>query len=169
MNDEQDTNENPLEDAAAEMSAGLSGTVVEIEQTSKSRVEGGQVRMTDSAAKSVEASALHMEDSAAGLVRSGSVDVTDGAIGVAVASQMNVRESSSLVSVAKMMDAEDVRSLVIVASHVNGKVESVFTPLTALAAGAGLAFGLIIFARALAWLATRPFRGLRRIDGNGSS
>jgi hypothetical protein len=122
--------------------------------------------MVDSAAKNVSASALHMEDSAAAIVKAGSVDVTDGAIGVAIASSVKLRESTGLVTVAKSIEAEDTRTLMMFAARVNGQVESVFTPLTALAAGAGFAVGLVVMARTLTWLVTSPIRRLRREAGD---
>jgi hypothetical protein len=158
VDEHQDQDENPLEDAAAEMSEGLHGTSVEVEQTSKNRVQGGQVRMVDSVAKTVSASALHMEESAAGYVRSGSVDVMEGAVGVAVASAMSLRESTNVLAIARTLDASDVRALVVLAPRVNGTLQTVFTPLTALAAGAGLALGLALIPRTLAWLVKRLFR-----------
>jgi vacuolar-type H+-ATPase subunit B/Vma2 len=161
MDEQQNRDDNPLEDAAAKMSEGLSGTSVDVEQTSKSSVEAGQVNMVDSAAKSVTASALHMEDSAAGIVRSGSVDVTESAIGLAVGSSVRMQDSNSFVTVSKIVEADELQSVLVVASRVDGDVETVFTPLTALAAGAGLALGLVLFGRSLRWLLTRPFRGLR--------
>ena len=64
-----------------------------------------------------------------------------------------------MVTVARAVEADDVRSLMVVAARVNGEVHSVFTPLTALAAGAGLAFGLVLFARTVTWLVKRPLSG----------
>lgn len=161
MSDRHSTDENPLEDAAAAMSEGFTGTSVDIEQTSKSQVMGGQVHMKDSAAKSVQASALHMVDSAAAMVRSSSIDVDEGAIGVSVSSVASLRDSSSLVVLARQVKAEDVRTLMLISPKVDGNVETVFTPLTALAAGAGLAFGIVTFASTFAWIVLRPIRFLR--------
>lgn len=167
--DQQNREDNSLEDAAARMSKDLSGTTVEVEQSSKSRVEGGQVHMVDSAAKNVSASALHMEDSAAGMVRSGSVDVNDGAIGVAIATEIRLQDSTALLTVGKTVHAENVHTLMVLAPRVSGRVESVFTPATAFAAGAGMALGLVVMARTLAWLVSRPLRRLNRETESASS
>lgn len=168
MDEHQNLNDNPLEDAAAEMSEGLRGTTVQVEQTSKSRVEGGQVRMVDSAAKSVSASALHMEESAAAIVRSGSVDASESAMGVTLASDVSLLESNALLAVAKTVQASDSRALMVIAARVDGKVETLFTPLTALAAGAGFSFGLVVFARSLNWLMARFVRRRRGKNGQGA-
>lgn len=62
MADERkDQDENPLENLAEEISQAMQGTTVEVAQTFKDSVEGGQVHMADSAARSVSASALRME------------------------------------------------------------------------------------------------------------
>lgn len=157
--DQQNRDDNPLEDAAARMSKSLDGASVEVDQSSKNRVEGGQVRMVESAAKSVTASALHMQDSAAGVVRSGSVDVTEGAIAVAIANDVRLQDSTALFTIGKTVRAENVQTLMVLAPRVSGPVESVFTPVTALAAGAGLALGLVFMARTLTWLVRLPVRG----------
>jgi hypothetical protein len=161
MSDQHKPDENPLEDAAAAMSEGLTGTSVEVEQASKRHIEGGQVHMTDSAAKSVSASALHMEDSAALVVHSGSVDVNEGAIGVSISSNAMLNNSTTGVVVSRNVKASDVRSMMLIAGKVDGDVETVFTPLTALAAGAGLAFGLVSITSLFTWLLVRPIRRLR--------
>ncbi|MFN2202084.1 MAG: hypothetical protein ACK2UO_12805 [Caldilineaceae bacterium] len=164
MDERNDQDENPLEDAAARMSEGLHGTSVDVEQTSKSHVEAGQVRMMDSAAKSVTASALQMEDSVAGIVRSGSVDAKESPIGVSVSTSLHMQDSSAVVTIAKSVACDEVRSVFFFASRVNGDVQSVFTPLTALAAGAGFALSLVVFVRTLPWLFKAMFRRARRDD-----
>ena len=78
------TDANPLEDAAADLSADLEGERVEVKDSSVGAVQGGQVSMADSAARSVNAQALNMTDSAAGFVRANSLDMRDAGIGIAI-------------------------------------------------------------------------------------
>ena len=103
-----------------------------------------------------------MEDSVAAIVRSGSIDMNEGAIGVAASSDIVMNDSTSLVLMAKRIEATDVRSLLLVAPKVKGSVETVFTPLTAFAAGAGLAFGVGLLITTIARIIARPFRRSRR-------
>ena len=141
-NQSQSHEENPLESFAAEMSEGLGGTPVELNETTVDNVEGGQIWMRQSAARTVQASALHMEESGAGLVRAGSVDVRNSGIGVVVANQLKVEESNGSFILAREVEARDVRAFAVFTSRVQGDVSAVFTPVTALAAGAGFAAAL---------------------------
>ncbi len=160
MADERnDQDENPLENLAEEISQSMQGTTVEVAQTFKDRVEGGQVHMADSAARSVNASALRMEDAVAGIVRSGSVDATDSLIGAATAEVMNLNDTAAVLMAAERVEAKNgVRAFILVAQRVEGPVNAVLTPLTALAAGAGLALGVVAFRRILSWVFRRPLR-----------
>ncbi|MDI9548774.1 MAG: hypothetical protein QM346_14385, partial [Chloroflexota bacterium] len=160
MADERkDQDENPLENLAEEISQAMQGTTVEVAQTFKDSVEGGQVHMADSAARSVSASALRMEDAAAGIVHSGSVDATESLICVATAEVMNLHDTNVILMAADRVEAKDgVRAFVLFAQRVEGPVNAVLTPLAALAAGAGLALGVVAFRRFFSWVFRRPLR-----------
>ena len=47
--------------------------------------------------------------------------------------------------VAQRVEAKDLQTVVLIAGHVQGDVKTLFTPLTALAAGAGFAVTLFTF------------------------
>jgi hypothetical protein len=138
----QDSEENPLDDLATELSEQLSGKSIEISDSTQTHVEGGQISMKQSAARSVQASALHMEESAAALVRSGSIDAVDSAVGVAFAREMHLEKSNSSFVVAQTVDASDTRAFVVLATQVKGNLNVALTPLTAFSAGAGFALAL---------------------------
>ncbi len=160
MADERhDQDENPLENLAEEISQAMQGTTVEVAQTFKDHVEGGQVHMSDSAARSVTASALRMEDAAAVIVRSGSVDATDSLIGMATAEVVNLHDSNAVVMAAERVEAKSgVQAFILLAQRVEGPVTAVLTPLTALAVGAGIAFGLVAFRGIFSRVFRRPLR-----------
>ena len=147
--------ENPLEDYAAEMSEALDGAPVELNETSAKHVEGGQVWMKNSAARSVEARALHLEESAAAFVNASSVDAHNGAIAVAVSQESKLVDVTSSVLVAQHVEAQDVHTIALIAGRVDGEVKAFFTPMTALAAGAGFAFALLFIRQVLSRL--NPF------------
>jgi len=160
MNDRPDNqSENPLEDYAAEMSEALDSNPVELNETSAGHVEGGQVWMKNSAARSVQASALHLEESAAAFVSAGSVDAHDSAIGVAVSKEASLVDLNNSIMVAQHVEAQNVRTFALLAGRVDGEVRTVFTPATALAAGAGFAVSLWLVRQLLSWL--NPFRRRR--------
>ena len=156
MADEQ--SENPLEDLAAELSESLPGQSVEVKNSSVDLVEGGQVFLQQSAARTVRASALNMEESAAGFVRAGSVDISDGAIGVVLAADAKLDDVTTSLVAAKQINANNVRAFAIFAGKLDGDVQSVLTPATALAAGAGFALTMLFFRR----LVSMVFSGRRR-------
>jgi len=134
---------NPLDTIADELSTTLGGQPVELTEERTERVAGGQVAMRSSAARSVQASALHMEESAAGLARTGSLDMHDSAVGVATARTAAVADSAVGLLVAGRVQAEQVRTLAVIGAHIEGDVQSVLTPLTAVLAGAGFALTLV--------------------------
>ncbi|MEX1018421.1 MAG: hypothetical protein WDZ49_02115 [Litorilinea sp.] len=136
--------ENPLDDVAAEASAGLHGKTVEVTNTSKDRVQGGQVHMKDSAARSVEASALHMEDSAAGSVRGGSLEISESALGLVYGRDVHLKDVNASFVMAQQVQAEQVRTVFLVSGKNEGNIRAMLTPLTAAAFGAG--FGIVWFA-----------------------
>jgi hypothetical protein len=137
-----DEDRNPLEDFAAEMSEGLESTPVTITETSVNAVKGGQVTLHQSTARSVEASALHLDESGAVFARAGTIDVDHGAIGVALANQLSLQDTTASVAAARELKADSLRTVIILTTRVDGDVKTVFTPVTALAAGFGFAAGL---------------------------
>jgi hypothetical protein len=80
------------------------------------------------------------------------VDASNSAIGLAVTKQLSLRNTTSSVLVAQEVEADSLRSVVILTPKVNGNVKTVFTPVTALAAGAGFAAGLWVLRRLAAGL-----------------
>jgi hypothetical protein len=146
MSDEANNqNNNPLEDYAAAASEALDGAPVELNQTTTDSVEGGQVWMKDSAARSVEANAVHLEDSAAGFVHASSVEARESAIGVAVTREARLTDTTNSFIVAQNVEAENVRTIALIAGQVDGEVQTLLTPMTAMAAGAGFALALWLF------------------------
>jgi hypothetical protein len=141
-NQPHDQDRNPLEDFAAEMSEGLGSTPVSVTETNVNSVTGGQVTLRQSAARSVHASALHLDESGAVLARAGTIDVQYGAVGVAVAKQISLQDTTASVVAARQVEADSLRTAIILTTRVNGDVKTVFTPVTALAAGFGFAAGL---------------------------
>jgi hypothetical protein len=87
----------------------------------------------------VHASALHLEESAAGFVRAGVIDAHESSIGVAVAQEMKLDQTHPPIVMAGRIQAPNVQTVVLLAGRVEGNVKAVFTPMTALAAGAGFA------------------------------
>lgn len=136
---------NPLDDLADELSGAWKGAPVEMNETTTTRVEGGQVWMKQSAARSVQASALRLEESAAGFVRAGVVDAHESGIGVAVAREMKLEQVNTPLLIAQQVEAKEVQTVVLIAGQVQGNVKTLFTPLTALVAGAGFAMSLFAF------------------------
>lgn len=141
--DAKKRSENPLEDAAAEMSEGLRGQTVEVTDSSEDRVQGGQIHMKDSAARLVEASALHMEDCAAGTVRGGSLEISDSAMGLVYGRDVHLQGGTASVVIGKQVQAEQARTVLLVAGKSEGNIRAMLTPLTAAAFGAG--FGVVWF------------------------
>jgi hypothetical protein len=140
MNEQpQNPDGNPLDDFADEFSSAWKGAPVEMNETSATHVQGGQVWMKQSAARSVQASALRLEESAAGFVQAGQVDAHESAIGLAVAREMKLDQVNTPLLVAQKVEAKELQTVVLIAGQVRGQVKAVFTPLTALAAGAGFA------------------------------
>ena len=141
----QNPDGNPLDDFADELSGAWKGAPVEMNETTTTRVEGGQVWMKQSAARSVQASALRLEESAAGFVQAGVVDAHESAIGVAIAREMKLDQVNTPLLIAQQVEAKELQTVVLLAGHVHGNVKAILTPLTALAAGAGFAITLFAF------------------------
>ncbi len=74
--------------------------------------------------------------------------------------QLSLHNTTSSVLVAQEVEADSLRSVVILTPKVNGNVKTVFTPVTAFAAGAGFAAGLWALRRLVAGL--NPFARRRR-------
>ncbi len=136
---------NPLDDFADEFSGAWKGAPVEMNEAATTRVEGGQVWMKQSAARSVQASALHLEESAAGAVQASVVDARKSSIGIAIAREMKLEHVNTPFVVAMTVEAKELQTVALIAGRVQGNVKTVFTPLTALAAGAGFAMTLLAF------------------------
>ncbi|CAN5681521.1 hypothetical protein BH10CHL1_BH10CHL1_36040 [soil metagenome] len=136
---------NPLDDFADEFSGGWKGAPVEMNESATTRVEGGQVWMKQSAARSVQASALHLEESAAGVIQAGVVDARKSNIGVVIAREVKLERVNTPLLVAATVEAKELQTIALIAGRVQGNVKTVFTPLTALAAGAGFALTLLAF------------------------
>ncbi len=134
---------NPLEDAAANLSADLEGKRVDLKNSSADCVQGGHVSMADSAAKTVRAQALNMSESAAGFVSTKSLDMRDAAIGFASSEQITVKSGNIGFLATGRLKAEELCTWLLVAGKVEGNVKTTFSPLSALAMGAG--FGLVVF------------------------
>lgn len=141
-----DPDENPLDRIANELSDGLQGQPIELNETNTNRVEGGQVWMKQSAARTVQASAVHLENSAAGLVRTGSLDAVDSALGPVITHEARLQDVALPLLVGRHITAKEVRAVGVFAGNIQGEVKTIFTPVTALLAGAGFAltfFGLL--------------------------
>jgi hypothetical protein len=142
----RDSDENPLNHLADELSSGLQGKPIELTETNSDRVEGGQVWMKQSAARTVQASAVHLENSAAGLVRTGSLDAVDSMVGPVMTHEARLQDVATPLLVGRNITAKEVRAVGIFAGNIQGDVKTIFTPVTALLAGAGFAltfFGLL--------------------------
>ena len=139
---EENSNADPLEEAAANLSADLEGERVDLKDSSVGGVQGGHVSMADSAARSVRAQALNMSDSAAGFVRTKSLDMRDAGIGFAASEQITVQSGNIGFLASGRLKAEELCTWLVVAGNVEGNVKTTFTPLSALAMGAG--FGLVV-------------------------
>ena len=101
----------------------------------------------------------YREDAAAVIVRSGSVDATDSLIGMATAEVVNLHDSNAVVMAAERVEAKSgVQAFILLAQRVEGPVTAVLTPLTALAVGAGIAFGLVAFRGIFSRVFRRPLR-----------
>lgn len=135
----QNPDSNPLDDLANDLSDTFGDAPVEMNETVAGDVKGGQIWMKQSAARSVRASALHLEESAAGFVRAGVIDAHESSIGVALAQEMKLDQTHPPLVVAGRVQAQNIQTVVLLAGRVEGNVKAVFTPLTALAAGAGFA------------------------------
>lgn len=132
---------NSLEDAAADLSTDMDHEREDVTDSSVSSVRGGQVSMSNSAARTVHAQAVNMTESVAGLVRTKSLDVQDCGIGLAVSKESTVAGSGIGLLASSRVKAKELQTVLLVAGRIDGDVKALFTPLTALALGAG--FGLI--------------------------
>jgi hypothetical protein len=94
----------------------------------------------------VQASALQMAESAAAFVRTGSLDAAESALGVVIAREATVKETTVPLLVAGQVKADQVRAVAVMAGRIDGTVKAVFTPVTAVLAGAS--FALTLFALA---------------------
>jgi hypothetical protein len=150
---------NPLEEAAADLSADLERKHVDVKDSAVSSVQGGHVSMTESAARSVDAQAVNMTDSAAGFVQTKSLDMRDAPIGFAVSKEATIHSGDVGVLVSGRVKAKELCTWLVVAGKVEGDVKTLLSPLSALAMGAG--FGLVVMV--LRKLATRN-RGRRELE-----
>lgn len=139
---EEKSDDNPLEEAAADLSSDLEGKRVDLEDSAVGVVQGGHVAMRDSAARSVRAQALNMSDSAAGFVLTKSLDMREAAIGFAASEQVTVQSGNIGLLASGRLKAEELCTWLVVAGKVEGNVNTKFSLLSALALGAG--FGLIV-------------------------
>jgi hypothetical protein len=136
------SDDNPLEEAAADLGADLERERVDVKDSAFAAVQGGHVSMTDSAARSVDAQALDMTDSAAGFVQTKSLEMRDAAVGMAVSEQTTVHSGTVGLLVSGRVKAEELCTGLLVAGKVEGDVKTILSPLSALAIGAG--FGLVV-------------------------
>lgn len=134
---------NPLDEFADAFSNVQKGAPVEMNETTATRVEGGQVWMKQSAARSVQASALRLEESAVGFAQAGTVDAHESSIGIAVGREMKLDHVNTPLLIAQQVEAKELQTVVLIAGQVRGNIKTIFTPLTALAAGAGFALTLM--------------------------
>ena len=141
---------NPLDEFAAKLSRQLNSEPVEFNESTTDHVEGGQIWMKNSAARSIEASAVHLEESAAALVHAHTVDVHKGVIGGVAAHDATLTRTTNTLLLAKHVEAQEVQAGVIFALRLEGNVKATLTPLTAFAAGAGLAAAVFILKRIIA-------------------
>ena len=160
---EEKSDDNPLEEAAANLSADLGGKRVDLKDSSVGDVQGGHVAMRDSAARSVRAQALNMSESAAGFVLTKSLDMREAAIGFAASEQTTVQSGNIGFLASGRLKAEEVCSWLVVAGKVEGNVKTTFSPLSALALGAGFGLAVMLFRIFI----TRK-RG-RQLNGAGST
>ena len=139
---EEMSDANPLEEAAADLSADLERERVNVKDSAFANVRGGHVSMTQSAARTVDAQALNMTDSAAGFVKTKSLDMRDSAVGFAVSKETTVHAGVVGLLASGRVKAKELRTGLLVAGKVEGEVKTVLSPLSALAMGAG--FGLVV-------------------------
>lgn len=151
-----DSNENPLDELASQLSNALDSNSVSVNDFSADNIEGGQIQMDSSVARTVQGQAVHMEESAVGLLKADVVDISDGMVGFLNAREVSGESVSTIGLVAQDVQADDIFSVILLAGRVDGKVRAVFTPVTALAMGVGLGFAFFITKRILGriW----PFR-----------
>ncbi|MEZ4863367.1 MAG: hypothetical protein R3C14_18765 [Caldilineaceae bacterium] len=141
--------DNPLDAIADELSQALNTTSVELKDNAADTIEAGQVSMRQSAARSIRASALHMEESAAGFVRATTVDAHESAMGALIAHEATIAGATTPVVVAQNVHAKDLQTVALFATRVEGNVQTVLTPLMALAMGAGFAVTLFTLQKVL--------------------
>lgn len=142
---EEKSDENPLEEAAANLSADLEGKRVDLKDSVVGDVQGGHVAMRDSAARSVRAQALNMSDSGAGFVLSKSLDMREAAIGFAASEQVTVQSGNIGFLASGRLKAKELCTWLVVAGKVEGNVKTTLSPLSALALGAGFGLAVMLF------------------------
>lgn len=139
---EREPQNNPLEDVAAAASDSLKGQTVSVNGSAARRIDAGQVKMQASSAGTIHAHAVSMENSAGVIASAGSLETHDSALGVAIGREVTLKKSVTPVVVAGKVKAAEIRTVFLAAGKVQGKVQTVFTIWTALAAGIGVGAAL---------------------------
>jgi hypothetical protein len=98
--------------------------------------------MQASSAGTIHAHAVSLENSAAVIASAGSLETHDSALGLAIGREVTLKKSATPVVIAGKVKAAEVRTLFLAAGKVQGKVQTVFTIWTALAAGIGVGAAL---------------------------
>jgi hypothetical protein len=83
-----------------------------------------------------------LENSAAGIASAGSLETHDSAVGLAIGREVTLKKSVTPVVVAGKVKAAEIRTVFLAAGKVQGKVQTVFTIWSALAAGVGVGAAL---------------------------
>lgn len=140
---EREPQNNSLEDVAAAASRTLPGQTVSVEGSAARHIDAGQVKMQASSAFNIQTHAANVQNSAVAFVNAGAVDAQESAIGLVVGKDVQLKKSATPVIVAGKVKASDVRTVFLMAGRVQGKVQTVFTVWSALAAGFGLGAALL--------------------------
>lgn len=138
------SNTNPLEEAAANLSAELEGKSVSVKDSAVDGVQGGHVSMNDSVSRSVQAQALSMSDAAAGFVTTKTLDMRDSAIGFAASEETTVQTGNIGFLASGQIKAKEICSWVVIAGKLEGNVKTTLAPMSALAAGFGFGLALLL-------------------------
>ena len=139
---EREPQNNPLDDVAAAASDSLKGQTVSVNGSAARRIDAGQVKMQGSSAGTIHAHAVSLDSSATAFASAGSLETRDSAIGLTIGREVTLKKSVTPVVIAGKVKAAEMRTVFLAAGKVQGKVHTVFTIWSALAAGLGVGAAL---------------------------
>ncbi|MEZ4638386.1 MAG: hypothetical protein R2873_14875 [Caldilineaceae bacterium] len=137
-------NGNPLDDLANDLSSAHSAKNVDVHNASVDKIHGGRISMAKSAARTIHANALDIDDSAALFVQADSLEMRDCAAAAVASNRVTMHDSTASVLVTSEAKIQDATVGVLLTGRVEGDVKAVFTPLSALAVGAGIGLALTV-------------------------